>query len=54
MDVETLFEKLEQIEMSEGFWNPDVYIRIGQDMMKVSDVEYFPETDDEEEAVVIS
>ena len=54
MDVGTLYEKLEQIEMSEGFWDPDVYIRIGLNMVKVSDIEYFPETDDEEEAVVIS
>ena len=54
MDIATLYEKLEQIEMSDGIWNPEVYIRIGLNMVKVSDVEYFPETDDEEEAVVIS
>ena len=54
MDIGTLLEKLEQIEMSEeAFCNPDVYIRIGLNMVKVSEIKYYPETDAEEEAVVI-
>lgn len=54
MDMGTFYEKLEEVEMSEGFWNPDVYIRIGLQQVKVSKIEYFPETDDEYEAIIIS
>lgn len=54
MDLDTLVEQLEDLEMSRGFWNPDVYIRIGLHQVKVSNVEYYPETDDEEEAIIIS
>ena len=53
MDIGTFYEKLEQVEMSEGFWNPDIYIRIGQDMVKVSEIKYYPETNFNKEAVVI-
>lgn len=54
MDIDTLKEQLADLEMSRGFWNPNVYIRIGLQQVKVSNVEYYPETDDEEEAIVIS
>lgn len=54
MDLGTFMEQLKDAEMSEGFWNPDVYIRIGLHQVKVSKIEYCPETDDEEEAIVIS
>ena len=54
MDIGTFFEKLEEAEMSEGCWNPEVYIRIGLHQAKVSKIVYCPETDDEEEAIIIS
>ena len=54
MDIGTFMRQLEDIEMSKGFWNPDVYIRIGLHQVKVSKIEYCPETEDEEEAVIIS
>lgn len=53
MDIATFYEKLEQVEMSKEFWNPDIYIRIGQDMVKVSEIKYYPETIFNKEAVVI-
>ena len=54
MDVGTFYEKLEEAEMSEGCWNPEVYSRIGLHQVKVSEIVYCPETDDEEEAIIIS
>lgn len=54
MDLDTLVEQLADLEMSRGFWNPDVYIRIGLHQVKVSKIEYCPETEDEEEAIIIS
>lgn len=54
MDIGTFMEQLEDIEMSDGLWNPEVYIRIGLYQVKVSKVEYFPETEDEYEAIIIS
>ena len=54
MDTGTFLEELEQIEMKDEFWNPEVYIRIGLNQVKVSEIKYCPETDDEEEAIIIS
>ncbi len=54
MDIGTFMEQLEDVEMSDGLWNPEVYIRIGLYQVKVSKVEYFPETEDEYEAIIIS
>lgn len=54
MDLGTFMERLEDAEMSDGLWNLDVYIRIGLRQVKVSKIEYCPETEDEEEAVIIS
>jgi hypothetical protein len=54
MDIGTFTEQLEDAEMSDGAWNPEVYIRIGLHQVKVSKIEYCPETDDEEEAIIIS
>ena len=54
MDIGTFMEQLEDVEMSDGLWNPKVYIRIGLHQVKVSKIEYCPETDDEEEAIIIS
>ena len=54
MNIGTFMEQLEDIEMSDGLWNPEVYIRIGLYQVKVSKVEYFPETEDEYEAIIIS
>ena len=54
MDIGTFMRQLEDIETSEDLWNPDVYIRIGLHQVKVSKIEYCPEMDDEEEAIIIS
>ena len=54
MDLGTFMEQFEDVEMSDGLWNPEVYIRIGLHQVKVSKIEYCPETDDEEEAIIIS
>ena len=54
MDLGAFIERLEDVEMLDGLWNPEVYIRIGLHQVKVSKIEYFPETDDEEEAIIIS
>lgn len=54
MDIGTFMEQLEDVEMSDDLWNPEVYIRIGLHQVKVSKIEYCPETDDEEEAIIIS
>lgn len=54
MDIGTFMRQLEDIETSEDLWNPGVYIRIGLHQVKVSKIEYCPETEDEEEAIIIS
>jgi hypothetical protein len=54
MNIAEFYEKLEEAEMSEGYWDPGIYIRIGLNQVKVSKIEYCPETEDEEEAIIIS
>lgn len=54
MTLAEFHEELEDIEESDGLWSPDVYIRIGSHYVKVSNIEYHPETHDEEEAIIIS
>lgn len=54
MDIGTLMEQLEDIEASDEFYSPDVYIRIGGQTVKVESAEYFPETQDLYEAIIIS
>ena len=54
MDIGTFIEQLEDIEASDGFYSPDVYIRIGGQTVKVENVDYFPETQYSYEAIIIS
>ena len=54
MDIGTFLEQFEDIEASDEFYSPDVYIRIGGQTVKVENVEYFPETQDSHEAIIIS
>ena len=54
MDIGTFIERLEDIGASDDFYSPDVYIRIGLQQVKVSNIEYFPETADEYETIIIS
>ena len=46
-------EKLEEIEDRKDLWNPKVYIRIGLQQVPVEKIEFFPETREEFEAIVI-
>lgn len=54
MDIGTFTERLEDIGASDDFYSPDVYISIGGQTVKVENVEYFPETEDSYEAIIIS
>jgi hypothetical protein len=54
MTVQEIIADLEEAEESQGCYNPEIYIRIGLYQVKASRVEYCPETDDEEEAIIIS
>lgn len=52
MTLSELIEKLNSLDVKGD--DPDVYIRFGLRQDHVWDVEYYPETDDEWSAVVIS
>ena len=55
MDWNDFLAEIERLEdAEEDMFNPGIYIRIGLHQVKVSKVEYFPETDDEYEAIIIS
>ena len=51
MKLSELMDELYELELGDD--DPDVYIRLGLNQVKVSGVEYFPETDDTYPAVVI-
>ena len=52
MTLSELIEKLNSLDVKGD--DPDVYIRFGLRQDHVCNVEYYPETDDEWSAVVIS
>lgn len=54
MDIEDFYELLEKAEASEGSWNPKVFIKIGTLMVPVHKIEHSPESNDFEEAIIIS
>lgn len=52
MKLSELIDKLDELDVKDD--DPDVYIRLGLNQDHALDVEYFPETEDEWSAVVIS
>ena len=54
MNIGELIDKLEDIELEKGYWHPEIFIKIGNEVARVSDVKYYPETENEEESIIIS
>ena len=52
MKLSELIDKLDELDVKDD--DPDVYIRLGLNQDHALDVKYFPETEDEWSAVVIS
>ena len=54
MILSELIERLDKLTERQDLWNPKVYIRIGLNQVPIEKIEFFPETQYEEEAVVLS
>lgn len=54
MNIGELIDKLEDIELEKEYWYPEIFIKIGDEVIKASNVKYYPRTDFEEESIIIS
>ena len=53
MDIFELLDKLEDLSVSERLGCPDIYIRIGNMMVPLQDVRYYPESNMNSESIVL-
>ena len=53
MDIFELLDKLEDLSVSEKPRCPDIYIRIGNMMVPLQDVRYYPESNINSERIIL-
>lgn len=54
MDIFDLLDRLEEISLDNKTYCPEIYIQIGNTQVPLQNVNYFPETVDYCEAIVLS